>query len=198
MGPDNLTWPERIVSKLTIKQNCKSDDTTFTRTPQQNLEMMLPSCPVTDCFSPRFRTPNSIAQRKYPFHYQNSTTPSGHKKHDSTQTKFNSIYCNSTVQTFPYFLLPGSIFFYYVWTSYEQRETGHEFSLFVRIRRAAIDSGPTRSSAPRYCTVALRLALGASGAHIFIVFSLKRSDAADARTLKATRIGDLHPHAYYK
>ena len=136
MGPDNLTWPERIVSKLTIKQNCKSDDTTFTRTPQQNLEMMLPSCPVTDCFSLRFRTPNSIAQRKCPFHYQNSTTPSGHKKHDSTQTKFNSIYCNSTVQTFPYFLL---VFFFTTFglvTNREKQVMSSPFSFESDVRRS--------------------------------------------------------------
>ena len=79
-------------------------------------------------------------------------------------------------------------------------ETGRFFSSFEPrpvVRRAAIASGPTRSSALRYCTLLLRsLALGALCARIRF-FSLKRSAAAKVSICKANGIKELYPHDYY-
>ena len=149
--------------------------------------MRLASRPVGDRFFPRFRTPSSIAQINVPF-ITESTNPRQRAREYINQA--TSIY-RKAAQYRPY---PRT-------SADEERSI---FLLFLSleprplVEHATIDSGPTRSSAPRYCTIVLRLALGASGAHIFIVFSLERSDAADASRLKATNIEDLHPHAYYK
>ena len=71
-----------------------------------------------DCFSPRFRTPSSIAQSKCSFHHQKFNHPRlDTKEHDSTQTKFTSIY-RKKVRYRPYprtpvlYIETGRFFFY--------------------------------------------------------------------------------------
>ena len=63
----------------------------------------------------------------------------------------------------------------------------------VAARASLMYRSTSFSSVPRYCTVVLRLALGAPCAHIHF-FSLERSDAAEVSRLKAINIQNLNPH----
>ena len=143
--------------------------------------MILASRPVGDRFFHRFRTPSSIAQINVPFITESTNPRLDTKEHDSTQTKFNSIY-RKKVSYRPYprprvyrnrliFLFPFS---------FESDVRRPPPALRVAARAALVYRSTSFSSAPRDCTAVLRLALVASCAHIQFFFREVRTRLSPA------------------
>ena len=151
-----------------------------------------------DHFPPRCRKPTSIAQSKCSFHHQKFNHPRlDTREHDSTQTKFNPIY-RKKVPYRPYprprvyrnrliFLFPFS---------FESDVRRSPPAPRVAARAALVYRSTSFSSAPRDCTVLLRLALGAPCAHIHFFFSrtLRR---CRSQYLKANGIKERYPQVVY-